>query len=383
MQKKIIALAIAGLVSGGVYAQTNVTVYGRIDQSYVYSKSDYKKFSGIESGNAIGGGASRLGFQGTESLGNGLKAIFKFEWAVAADVGGGPTGARYTWVGLQGNFGTVRAGRVETPRDIYFGGVSAQGINGYEVSNIFIGQSYSMELTSESRWDNAVSYTSPNLNGFEGYFVYSSGEKVSGDKNEDAAGNTIGYGSSNRKAADIGDAAKYGIGLKYANGPLYLSALYIARADDDSVQPYGATNSNAGYGAKAWALGGAYDFKVVKLYANYWREKANDDGRSFGAASGTDKQTAWTVSAGIPVSSAGTVSLEYGQFKDYRDFGPDTGNKTKGWNVGYRHNLSKRTWLWGNYAHFDNDKGIASGWSKTRLAGEDQNIFGVGIVHLF
>ena len=35
MQKKIIALAVAGLVSGVAFAQTNVTVYGAIDVAYV------------------------------------------------------------------------------------------------------------------------------------------------------------------------------------------------------------------------------------------------------------------------------------------------------------------------------------------------------------
>ena len=39
MQKKIIALAVAGLVSGVAFAQTNVTVYGAIDMAYMH-KSD-------------------------------------------------------------------------------------------------------------------------------------------------------------------------------------------------------------------------------------------------------------------------------------------------------------------------------------------------------
>ncbi|MDR3221457.1 MAG: porin, partial [Candidatus Accumulibacter sp.] len=77
MQKKIIALAVAGLVSGAAFAQSNVTVYGRADASYAYSKTDFKKFQGVENGLGIGGGSSRLGFMGEEALGNGLKALFK------------------------------------------------------------------------------------------------------------------------------------------------------------------------------------------------------------------------------------------------------------------------------------------------------------------
>ena len=35
MQKKIIALALTGLVSGVAFAQTNVTIYGTLDMAYV------------------------------------------------------------------------------------------------------------------------------------------------------------------------------------------------------------------------------------------------------------------------------------------------------------------------------------------------------------
>ena len=47
MQKKLIALAVAGLVSGAAFAQTNVTVYGVVDVGYQYNKSEDNKFSGI------------------------------------------------------------------------------------------------------------------------------------------------------------------------------------------------------------------------------------------------------------------------------------------------------------------------------------------------
>ncbi len=35
MQKKIIALAVAGLVSGAAFAQSNVVIYGIADLGYV------------------------------------------------------------------------------------------------------------------------------------------------------------------------------------------------------------------------------------------------------------------------------------------------------------------------------------------------------------
>ena len=73
MQKKIIALAVAGLVSGAAFAQSNVTVYGIADAAFQYSSSSY--VNGVKSQSAINDGGqdgSRVGFKGTEDLGNGL-----------------------------------------------------------------------------------------------------------------------------------------------------------------------------------------------------------------------------------------------------------------------------------------------------------------------
>ena len=40
MQKKLIALAIAGLASSAAFAQTNVTVYGIVDMGVINVKAD-------------------------------------------------------------------------------------------------------------------------------------------------------------------------------------------------------------------------------------------------------------------------------------------------------------------------------------------------------
>ena len=85
--------------------------------------------------------------------------------------------------------------------------------------------------------------------------------------------------------SDYKKCRQTGLGVRYTNGPLYLTTFYEARADDDSAKPYTGAGNN-GFGAKGWGIGG-------------------------------DKQTMWTVSTGIPVSSTGTIMLEYGQYKDY------------------------------------------------------------------
>lgn len=64
----------SSLAIGIAVAQTNVTVYGIVDIGYVYSKTDDLKFSGLDTGLMSG---SRIGFRGTEALGNGLNAVFQ------------------------------------------------------------------------------------------------------------------------------------------------------------------------------------------------------------------------------------------------------------------------------------------------------------------
>jgi predicted porin len=399
MQKKIIALAIAGLVSSVAYAQTNVTIYGRLDASYVYAKSDFRKFQGIEQGEGFGGGGSRLGFMGEEALGNGLKAIFKLEYGANVDTGGVTSpnntfGKRYSYVGLAGSFGTVLLGRNGTPSDLWTGATGVNGISGIEPINLLRGKlgrtnktasGSNNEILDGSRWDNSISYTSPNFSGLEFMGIYSFGEKTSNTKQPD--GTCTNGTTANQKCADTTDAGRLGLGIRYANGPLYLTAVYEAQADDDSVRVSNATDwSTCGYGTKGWAIGGAYDFQVVKLYANYFREKANHSCLA-GPGDGSDKQTAWSLGVGIPVSSAGTVMVEYAQYKDYlnkkTDAGRDYGHKSKGYSVGYKHNLSKRTVVYAYATRINNDRGIHGGWDKAGVPGENQTLFSTGISHVF
>ena len=72
MQKKLIALAVAGLVSGAAFAQSNVTVYGIVDAGFVNSSGDRSgtnqgsaNYSGIGSGIWAGW---RSGFKGEDCL---------------------------------------------------------------------------------------------------------------------------------------------------------------------------------------------------------------------------------------------------------------------------------------------------------------------------
>jgi predicted porin len=111
MKKSLLALAVFGAFAGEASAQTNTTVYGIVDIGLTHSKSDVAGTRwGIDSGNWYG---SRLGFRGTEDLGDGLSANYQLENGFSADTGNlGQSGrlfGRHAWVGLQGGFGCASA----------------------------------------------------------------------------------------------------------------------------------------------------------------------------------------------------------------------------------------------------------------------------------
>ena len=87
---KLIALAIAGLCAAPVFAQSNVTIYGVADFGLVSrsgSSGDLPDYNGkTEFVSGIQNG-SRIGFRGSEVLGDNLKAIFELEFGTRIDEG--------------------------------------------------------------------------------------------------------------------------------------------------------------------------------------------------------------------------------------------------------------------------------------------------------
>src|ERR1035437_918508 len=81
MQKKIIALAVAGLVSGTAFAPiapTTVTLYGIVDVGSMYSWGTASNTGTKSMSEVMAGGwdGSRFGIKGTENLGDGLSVGF-------------------------------------------------------------------------------------------------------------------------------------------------------------------------------------------------------------------------------------------------------------------------------------------------------------------
>ena len=83
--KKAVCIALGLAAGAGAHAQTNVTIYGIVDAAFVGENgSSAGHQTKITSGAAS---ASRIGFRGTEDLGNGMSAFFTLETGAKIDTG--------------------------------------------------------------------------------------------------------------------------------------------------------------------------------------------------------------------------------------------------------------------------------------------------------
>lgn len=343
-KRHILATSVAAALALPAVALADVTLYGQIDMSI-------DSIDGSDRETYISSNSSRLGVKGTEDLGNGLAAIFQLEGAIGWDGGSttnansgganqdrfGPT--RDSFVGLQGDFGTLRAG--------YLPGVN-QWVYDANLFDNAVGDPSTMTAFGfdGGRWKNAVQYSTPNLSGLELALTYSFDEE-----SNPAAGDTEGRWIARGT---------------YGNGPLFLGLTHLHK-DRKSMSDQ-TTN----------ALTGSYDFGSVLLVGSFSQD------RKPGAS--TKTRDIWSLGLKAPVGN-GSVRAQY------TDAGKLSGVDKGGdmWAIGYDHPLSKRTTLYANYADVDNNTGAAyraaSRWGHGESpdvdAGKGNDAFSVGILHKF
>lgn len=374
MQKKLIALAVAGLMSAPAFAQSNVTIYGVVDYGYKWTGDS--AISGVNSRSAIDSGISagnRIGFKGTEDLGNGLKAGFVYEigFGNGSETGtgtlaAGGTGNRQSFVSLSGGFGTVALGRQYSPaHTMLAGNIDPFGFGKGTVaaiSNVYV---------SPARLDNLAAYVSPTWGGFS--FVTAYTNNASGDESAENGSGVPG----------ASDARAWAFAPTYKNGPIYV-ALNVHQIRGN------ATSLGTDTVTKAWDLGGTYDFGVVKLGAVYGITDQED----------VVKHKQWAVTAAVPVGAAGKIQGIYVRRKSEVDTAGVSDAKVSMWGLGYEHALSKRTAIYtayadinnkgsanngGNYAGYlgDGTRNYNTANGATTAGGNYERGFNVGIRHSF
>ncbi|MBT8419521.1 MAG: porin, partial [Gammaproteobacteria bacterium] len=171
MQKKLLSLAIAGALAipGAAMADVqsksggDVTIYGKFHASWDYVDAGTSNSDDSDDNTAVFRN-SRLGFKGSEDLGNGLKGIWQVETHL--DTGDDGVHLRNTYVGLQSdNFGKIFFGKHDTPYKTATAKLDIFSDTIADYNNI-IGYHDSGSNFNE-REPQLVTYETPNFNGFK------------------------------------------------------------------------------------------------------------------------------------------------------------------------------------------------------------------------
>ena len=248
MKKSLIALTLAALP---VAAMADVTLYGTIkagvEVSRVKDAATYKDQGGkSKTATQIADFGSKIGFKGQEDFGNGVKAIWQLEQKASIAGTNSGWGNRQSFIGLKGDFGTVRAGNLNTVLKDSGDNVNAweSGSNTEDVLGLgTIGRVESREIS--------VRYDSPVFAGFSGSVQY-----VPRDNANDKDKYT--HEHSSRES--------YHAGLKYENAGFFgqYAGSFAKYADFDDEAKRVAVTANA-HAVK--------DYQVHRVVAGY---DAND-----------------------------------------------------------------------------------------------------------
>jgi len=299
MKNSLIALAVLAC-AGSALAQSNVTLYGRIDTGIGSEKINGASTTQLFSGQLS---TSRIGFRGTEDLGGGLKANFNLEGTLASDNGtvGSASGFfdRQSWIGLSGGFGSFKAGRSDTAFDDIRDLAVVYDLWDSEFSPPKIAYTAGVGDYS-SRASNMLRYDTPSIGGFSAGVSYGLDEN-SAHKRDVTAYNLryragaldvgLGFQKQEHESTPASDREYIALSASYKFDALRLSGGFQraengAGTEDDEYSigiavPLGAVELSAGYAwsesetagatsakGQALAFGATYSLsKRTRLYA--------------------------------------------------------------------------------------------------------------------
>ena len=375
------------------FAQSTVTLSGIVDLGY----QQIANLSGQQT-NQVGQNGARTStfkFNGVEDLGGGMNANFQFEVqpsyiaangnaynAVytpaaattvqangatqrtnAASAQSGLVGKGQSFIGLtDAKLGTVQFGTINTATFGAYAAVSQLGTgigSGYGSGNTF---------GDFTRYESAVAYKSPVINGFDFSLLRGTGN----DSQFGVVGTTATSATLRRPTATD-------IGVGYTNGPL---AVKFGRLASKAT---GNETSGAGVVTTTQLLGGVYDAGFAKFSLGTGSVKAED-----GATSSTKADYKLTVAAVTVPFGANRVIAQTGSVRI--DNGGSTvvvGAKSKSSGIALERDLSKRTYAYLRYENTDLGGFAASSYVVNGAAlanwnnGSTRKITSVGISHAF
>ena len=359
MKKSLLALAVLGAFTGLASAQSSVTIFGLVD-------ANVGKDIGSDDKRVGQGAQSRLGFRGTEDLGNGLKAFFHIQHRFDSGTGaaqGTPSSVQTPFwqaeanVGLAGNFGNVRIGRNYTESFYHQNSTDPWGFD--TVANL---KPFLTGGIAADRSNNAVSYWITQSGFTFGAQIAEANDNVGGGAN-----------SSRLDVPGVGQKRPVNVRLQYAAGPISAGVSYENPADNDDN----------------WTLvSGSYNLGVAKVglfYGDGKEASAALKRKSFGA----------TVTApfGQGEFRAGLAQLKGPDSKAVGGVAAGDITLRQQVSLGYFYSLSKRTTIYADVASAKTDLqgtgpvGTKPGLSSSSTVGPNfktsDSGYDFGIKHVF
>lgn len=340
-KKAALILGACGFCTGVAWAQSSVEIYGVLDIGLQrVSNGTTTLTSEMTNGNSF---ASRLGFRGTEDLGAGWKAKFVLESGLTPDTGAQADAARFfnrmSFLALEGPWGGVRLGHDYTPTYVQLAGLDPFGTNGVAKILTFV-PSFSNQTTT-ARTDNGIQYRLPpapfGISGLSGEWMYAFNESTSS-----TTGNRYSGGR-----------------LAYVIGPVTLSTAHgetkVTAVDGEST-------------VKETYLGGKLNLNGNTFALNLGDRRLGSDKRRFAQ-----------IAAVVPVTDVNTIKVAAVR---YTRSGQDRDAAMLG--LGFTHDMSKRTQLYGTFSRLHNESASALGLgSLAGVAGKSVSALEGGVRHSF
>ena len=338
MQKKIIALAVAGLMSGAAFAQSNVTISGNVFMGYDSNKtSGGTATTGFGTVNRVTDHSSNLNFNGSEELGGGMKAVFQIDTRFGLDTTGSPWSGGNSWAGLSGNWGRLVAGKNDLHYNELAGGIGAMRVRSLQslLGHGIMSEVNGVAITPRTRSNNVIMYDSPTMSGFD--------IKVAASTAPFAA-------AEGGQAADGSRGSAWNFVAKYANGPINAGYSYWQNNEEGGN---GATAGTAASDQRSNRIWGRYTMSNgLALGLGYDSSKYDND---VTANTNWVKRNAWQAT-GQYTMAAHAFYLQYAKAGNTSGAGAaDSGSGAKAWMLGWDYALSKRTNVGVSYTEVKND----------------------------
>ena len=260
MKKSLIALTLAALP---VAAMADVTLYGTVKAGVEVSRT--KTTEGNVStkdrtATEIADFGSKIGFKGHEHLGNNLNAIWQVEQSASIDGTKAGWGTRESFIGLEGGFGKIRAGKLNTAlKD------SGDNVNAWESGSANEDVLQVSKIGRVESREISVRYDSPVFAGFSGSVQYVPRDNANTkDKHTHAVKSRESYhaGLNYENAGFFGQYA--GSFAKYADLNDDAERVAVGTANSNPVKDYQVHRVVAGYDANDLYVSVAGQYEAAK-----------------------------------------------------------------------------------------------------------------------